>query len=80
MNSAAVTARRSQIIVTFTPPQLKTPAMILQTAWCYMKKGREKKKEEKGEKKRKEEKEPKGDFAAPSFFLPKVSTKQMLKP
>lgn len=67
MNSAAVMARWSQIIVTFTPPQLKTPAMILLTAWCYMKKKRGKK-------------EPLRDFVAPSFFLHKASIKQMLKP
>jgi len=76
MNSAAVMAHRSQIIVTFTPPQLKTPATILQTAWCYMKKGWEKKKERKGKKKI----EPPGDSAAPSFFLHKIGIKQMLKP
>lgn len=52
MNSAAVTARRSQIIVTFTPPQLKTPAMVLQTAWCYMKEGGGGRKKE-GKKKKK---------------------------
>lgn len=37
---AAVAARWSQIIVTFAPLQLKTPTMILLTAWCYIKKKR----------------------------------------
>lgn len=60
MNSAAVAAHWSQIIVTFSPPQLKTPTMILLTAWCYTKKERGKE-------------EPLRDFAASSFFLPSQS-------